>query len=86
MNTEVLEILVAKGIGGRGQVVETTSLALLLKTPFDIVTCGEVNQRSKIHHEVSKVVVQTRSYLARIYTGRQARLTFLEGAQLGNHL
>jgi len=86
MNMEVLEILVATGTGGRGQVVETTSLTLLFKTPFDIITCGEVNQRSKIHHEVSKVVVQTRSFLARMCTGRQARLKFIEGAQLGNHL
>jgi len=74
MNREVLVKLVATGTGGRGQVVETTSLALLFKTPFDIITCWEVNQRSKIHHEVSKVVVQTRPFLARMCTGRQVGL------------
>jgi len=41
MNMDVLVKLVATGIGGRGQVAETTSL-LLLKIPFDIFTCGEV--------------------------------------------
>ena len=43
MNREVLVKPVATGTGGRGQVVESTSLALLFKTPFDIITCGEVN-------------------------------------------
>ena len=41
MNMDVLVKLVATGIGGKGQVSETTSLALLLKIPFDIITCGE---------------------------------------------
>ena len=86
MNREVLVKLVATGTGGRGQVVEITSLALLFKTPFDIITCGEVNQRSKIHHEVSKVVVQTRSFLARMCTGRQVGLQFLEGTKVRTSL
>jgi len=40
INREVLVKPVATGTGGRGQVVESTSLALLFKTPFDIITCG----------------------------------------------
>ena len=39
MNREVFVKPVAMGTGGRGQVVESTSLALLFKTPFDIITC-----------------------------------------------
>ena len=42
MNREVLVKSVATGTGGRGQVVESTSLALLFKAPFDIITCGEI--------------------------------------------
>ena len=35
---EVLVKPVTTGVGGRGQVVEGTSVALLLSTPFDINT------------------------------------------------
>ena len=42
MTREVLVKAVATGTGGRGQVVESTTLALLLKTPFDIITCEKV--------------------------------------------
>ena len=43
ISKEVLVKVEATGIGGGSQVVESTSLALLFKTLFDIVTC----ERSK---------------------------------------
>ena len=48
MFKEVLVTPVTTGVGGRGQVVEKTSVALLLSTPFDIHTWKSKGQRSRI--------------------------------------